>query len=161
MRVALGVIASILVCGSAALAVDSTRSATRISIARSALLILDATGTDAGLALRVRRANDQSLISSNDVTVAIDGRNQPVKRQTDGTYLVSTPEVRGAGERQIEVVVGHDGIRELLTGKVSLPEATATTSLLRDHKQQAWWILNVVIVIIAAVAWSRRKSARS
>jgi hypothetical protein len=149
------------VCGSAALAVEAAGSATRISIARSALLTLDAIGTDAGLALRIRRANDQGLINSNDVTVAIDGRNQPLKRQADGTFLVSTPDVRGAGEREIEVVVGHDGIREVLTGKVSLPEATATTSLLRDHKQQAWWILNVVIVIIAAVAWSRRKSARS
>jgi len=36
-------------------------------------------------------------------------------------------------------------------------EAASTDSLLRDHKQVAWWILNIVIVLVAALALSRRK----
>jgi hypothetical protein len=29
---------------------------------------------------------------------------------------------------------------------------------MRDHKQLAWWILNIAIVLIAAIAISRRMS---
>ena len=32
------------------------------------------------------------------------------------------------------------------------------SSVLRDHKQLAWWILNITVVLIAAVAISRRSS---
>ena len=31
-------------------------------------------------------------------------------------------------------------------------------SVLRDHKQMAWWILNITIVLIAVLAISRRMS---
>ena len=33
-----------------------------------------------------------------------------------------------------------------------------SSSVLRDHKQMAWWILNITIVLIAAIAISRRLS---
>jgi hypothetical protein len=29
--------------------------------------------------------------------------------------------------------------------------------LWRDHKQVGWWILNIVVVLVAAIALSRRK----
>jgi hypothetical protein len=67
-------------------------------------------------------------------------------------------DLRGEGVKDVDVTVAHDGIREILSGKVSLAEATGG-SLLGDHKQMAWWVLNIVIVLIAAMAFSRKKSA--
>jgi hypothetical protein len=126
-------------------------------IAHSALLSVDGTATADTLKLNIRRAGDKSLVSSDDVTVTVDGRNQSITRENTG-YEVPINDLRG-GEpaRDVEVIVAHDGIREILSGKVVLAEGTSTDSLLRDHKQVAWWILNIVIVLVAAIALSRRK----
>lgn len=55
------------------------------------------------------------------------------------------------------MIVGHDGIREILSGKIALSAAKSSGSLLGEHKQIAWWILNIVVVLIAVTAFSRRK----
>jgi hypothetical protein len=126
-------------------------------IAHSALLSVAATPTADSLRLSIRRVGDKSLISSDDVTVTVDGRNESVTRENGGGYEVPINDLRGAGARDVEIIVAHDGIREILTGKVTLIEAASTDSLWRDHKQVAWWILNIVIVLVAALALSRRK----
>jgi hypothetical protein len=100
---------------------------------------------------------DKSLVSSDDVTVTVDGRNQSVTHENGGGYEVPINDLRGDGTRDVEMIVGHDGIREILAGKVTVIEAASANSLLRDHKQVAWWILNIVIVLVAAIALSRRK----
>jgi len=80
----------------------------------------------------------------------------------------------GAGDG-LEVVVAHDGIREVLSARFLAPGTTAgagasgssssgavnsrgAASLWRDHKQMAWWVLNITVVLIAAIAISRRMS---
>ncbi len=127
------------------------------TIARSALLTVDGTATADALQLSIRRVSDKSPISSDDVTVAVDGKNQSVTREKSGVYELPSNDLRGDGARDVDVTVAHDGIREILSGKVAMVEASSTESLLRDHKQVAWWILNIVIVLIAAMAFSRRK----
>ena len=116
--------------------------------------------------MTIRRVLDKSPISSGDVTVTIDGRNVPVTHESGGTtYEVPVNELRGDGSRDsakdVEVIVPHDGIREILSGKVAVAEAASAGSLLGNNKQMAWWILNIVIVLIAAMALSRRKSGGS
>lgn len=125
-------------------------------IAHSALLSVDGTATADALRLSIRRVSDKSPVSSDDVTVTVDGRNQSVTRE-GGSYEVPINDLRGDGTRDVEMIVGHDGIREILAGKVTVIEAASANSLLRDHKQVAWWILNIVIVLVAAIALSRRK----
>jgi hypothetical protein len=131
-----------------------------IPVAHSALLTIDATATADGLALHVKHAGNQIPIDGRDVTVAVDGKKQPVTAEPEGTFLLSTKEL-GDGERQLDITVAHDGIREILTGKVALPKAGITSDLWRDHKQMAWWVLNIAIVLIAALAFSRRSSKPS
>jgi hypothetical protein len=80
-------------------------------------------------------------------------------RDADGSYVLSTSDLHGDEAHTLEVVVGHDGIREVLTGKVALPESASASDVLRSHKQIGWWILNVLIVLIAVTALSRRKSS--
>ena len=150
------IVAWALGCGPPALA-SGAAAAAPISVAHSALLTIDAIAADDSLAIHIRHTADQTPVNSQDVTVSVDGRSVPVT-PADGTYLVSAKELRGRGDRVLDIVVAHDGIREILTGKIALPEASATASLLRDHKQIVWWILNVAIVLIAAIALSRRKS---
>jgi hypothetical protein len=129
-----------------------------IQIAKSAMLTIDGTPTPDTLDLRIHKISDRSLIASDAVTVTVDGRSEPVTRVNVDTYQIAVNGLRGAGVHEIEVIVPHDGIREILAGKVTLPDTGSTDSLLRDHKQVAWWILNIVIVLIAAIAISRRKS---
>ena len=125
-------------------------------IAHSALLTVEATETADALQLSIRRASDKSLINSDDVTVAVDGRNQSVTHEK-GVYELPINDLRGDGARDVDITVAHDGIREIVSGKVSMTEASSASSLFRDHKQVAWWILNIVIVLVAAIAFSRRK----
>ena len=129
-----------------------------IPVAHSALLTIDATHTDGGLALHIKHAGNQIPIDGRDVTVSVDGKSQPLTAAPEGTFLLSTKDLAGDGERQFDIVVAHDGIREILTGKVILPKVSATLDLWRDHKQMAWWVLNIAIVLIAVMAFSRRQS---
>ncbi len=129
-----------------------------IRIARSALLTLDAIPTDDTVAFRVRRLSDHSIVSSDDVTLSLDGKNESFSRDTAGDYVLPRSDL-GSAPRTVQMVIGHNGIREVLAGPVALPQASAGgASLLSRHKQMAWWILNIAIVLIAALALSRRKS---
>jgi hypothetical protein len=126
-------------------------------IAHSALLSIEGTATGDSLRLSIRRVSDKSLVSSDDVTVTVDGRNESVTRKTGGGYEVPINDLRGDAAKDVEIIVAHDGIREILSGKVAVAEGVSADGLLRDHKQVAWWILNIVIVLVAAIALSRRK----
>jgi len=130
-------------------------------IAHSALLTVDGTATSDSLQLNIRRTSDKSLITSGDITVTVDGKNEPVTHENNATYEVPINDLYADGSREaardVEIIVPHDGIREILSGKMSVTEATSASSLLGNHKQMAWWILNIVIVLVAAMAISRRK----
>ena len=126
-------------------------------IAHSALLSIDGTPNANTLRLTIRRVSDKSLVSSDDITVTVDGRNESVTRENGGGYEVPINDLRGDAARDVEIVVAHDGIREVLSGKVAVAEASSTDGLWRDHKQVGWWILNIVVVLVAAIALSRRK----
>ncbi len=154
----LALLTGALLAATSAFAADPTPPAPVIPVAHSALLTIDATTTDDGLALHVKHTGNQVPIDGRDVTVSVDGKSQPVTPAPEGTFLMSTKELGGDGERQFDIVVAHDGIREILTGKVTLPKVGSTMDLWRDHKQMAWWILNVAIVLIAVMAFSRRQS---
>jgi archaellum component FlaG (FlaF/FlaG flagellin family) len=158
---ALAALAVLLVCRFSNLrAADSSSgqaAVTEIPVAHSALLTVGATQTDDSVALYVRRVHDHSIVSSDDVTVTVDGKNETVTHDRGGSYSVPASDLRGDGTRAVEVIVGHDGIREVLSGKVTFPEASSAGSVFRDHRQIGWWVLNIVIVLIAAIFLSRRK----
>jgi hypothetical protein len=139
-------------------AADSTTQAI-IPVAHSALLSIDATRTDDGLALHIKHAGNQVPIDGQNVTVSVDGKEHPVTPQPEGTFLLSTKDLPVEGERQLDIVVAHDGIREILSGKVTLPKVgSVATDLWHDHKQMAWWVLNIAVVLIAVLALSNRSS---
>ncbi len=139
-------------------AAENTPAPAPIPVAHSALLTINATVTPDGLALHILHAGNQIPIDGRDVTVSVDGKSQPVTAEPEGTFLLATKDLEGDGERQLDITVAHDGIREILTGKVALPKTTSTADLWRDHKQLAWWVLNIAIVLIAVLAFSRRGS---
>lgn len=129
-----------------------------IPVAHSALLTIDATPTDDGLALHIKHAGNQIPIDGRDVTVSVDGKDQTLTPAPEGTFLLATKDLSGDGERQLDITVAHDGIREILSGKVTLPKVGGATDLWTNHKQMAWWILNIAIVLIAVLAFSRRSA---
>ena len=134
-----------------------------LPLAHSAQLSVDAAALAPDtLTLRIRHTADQSPPAAVQVEVRAQGRNLPVTANTDGTWNVAMKELPGKPPGQLELVISHDGIRELLSGTLAPPApATATRAaagLLGNHKQLAWWILNIAIVLIAAIAISRRMS---
>jgi hypothetical protein len=140
-------------------AADSTPPMAAIPVAHSALLTIDATRTDDGVALHIKHASNQIPIDGQNVTVSVDGKEHPVVPQPEGTFLLSTKGLPGDGAHQLDIVVAHDGIREVLTGKITLPKASSAASdLWHDHKQMAWWVLNIAVVLIAVLAISNRSS---
>lgn len=134
-------------------------------LAHSALLTLEGASTAAGLTLRVRPKDAAAPLAISEFSVLLDGTSVPAALRTDGTWFVSRPAGAVAPAR-LDVTVAHDGIRELLTA--SLPAAktgaaaaaapAAGTGASGVHKQIVWWILNVVIVLVAAIAIARRTS---
>jgi hypothetical protein len=139
-------------------------------LAHSALLAVDAAPAAGGLVLRVRRATDQTPVVVNDLAVLIDGKSEPATVQADGSWLVSRPAGTQDAGKPVEVTVGHDGIHEVLSGRLAPstgpstapPSGAASSGAARlisgSHKQFFWWILNIAVVLIAAIAISRRIS---
>jgi hypothetical protein len=126
-------------------------------VAHSALLTLSVASADHGLSLQVTRISDHRPITgAGSVTVTLDGHSVPATVQPDGTYLVSTQAERG-GAHALGVVVSHDGIRELLSGTVTLPQQRSALDVLEGHSMFAWWVLNIAVVLIAVIVISRRR----
>ncbi len=128
-----------------------------IVVAHSALLTLTAAPADHAFSLRVARvSNHQPIVGSGNVTVTLDGHSVPVTAQPDGTYLIATRDQTG-GAHFLGVVVSHDGIRELLTGTVTVPRQLSALDELESHGMFAWWVLNIAVVLIAVMVISRRR----
>jgi len=145
-----------LACG---VAVADNAAPAFTPVAHSALLTLDAAGTPAELTLRLRRTQGDAPLAVTALAVSIGGTSVPATARADGVWSVPWP----PGQRHastIEAMVTHDGVHEVLSG--TLPPAVAGGSagggLLGSRKQMAWWILNIAVVLIAAIAISRRLS---
>lgn len=140
-------------------AADAPPAVAPIPVAHSALLNINATVVPDGLMLHILHASNQIPIDGRDVTVTVDGKNQPLTVEPQvGNFLLPTKDL-GDGERQLDITVAHDGIREILTGKVAVPKAGGFTgSWDSGRKQMAWWVLNIAVVLIAVLAFSKRSS---
>ena len=129
-------------------------------VARSALLALTAVPSDQALTLQVTRIPDHELIvGPGKITVTLDGHDMPVTAQPDGRYVVSMHD-QDAGAHSLSVVVSHDGIRELLTGTVTVAQHRSALDTLESHGMSAWWVLNIAVVLIAVLIISRRRSGK-
>jgi hypothetical protein len=133
-------------------------------LTHSTLLTLEGATLPGALLLRVRANAAATAVTVSDFSVALDGKDVPVTPRADGSWRVPLPSHPGAAEAMLDVTVTHDGIRELLKTKIALPAdavATPTTPSAGGtgfHRQIVWWILNIAIVLIAALVLSRRTS---
>jgi hypothetical protein len=153
-------LACTLAC-SVALGAGAAPRPAAVEIARSSLLTLSGTAEPETLTLWVRRSAEQAPLTVTEFATSIDGKTEPATRAPDGGWTVPLG-ARTAGEHHLAVTVGHDGIREVLEGKFTPTAATApaagVSALGGTHKQMLWWILNIGIVLVAALAISRRMS---
>ena len=159
------VLAVILIVCSPAAALAQPAAPLLAPLAHSALIAVDAAPAAGGLTLRVRRATGETPPQVSDLAVTVDGRSEPATLRGDGTWFVPRPAGAQDTGKTLEVTIGHDGIHEILSGRLAVaagaPGSTtsgAASALSSSHKQLAWWILNIVIVLIAAIAISRRTS---
>jgi hypothetical protein len=128
-------------------------------LAHSAALTLEGASVPGALILHVRPSATGSPVSVSDFAVSIDGQEMPATPRADGTWRVALPSRPAASEGKLDVAVTHDGIRELLTARIALPAPPAPEAGGSGvHNQLLWWILNIAIVLIAALAISRRSS---
>ena len=126
-------------------------------LARSAQLTVTAAPSDHSLALQVaRNSNHHLIVGTGNVTATLDGHSLLVTARPDGTYVISTRD-QSAGTHSLNVVVSHDGIRELLTGTVTVPQQQSFLDMLQGHGMSAWWVLNIAVVLIAVLIISRRR----
>ena len=135
------------------------------SLAHSALITVDAAAAGGGITLRVRRPTGDTPLVVNDLAVTIDNKSEPATNRPDGSWFVARSAGAQDAGKTIAVTVGHDGIHEVLSGRLAAsPGASggagsgAAAVVSSSHKQIFWWILNIAIVAIAAIAISRRTS---
>jgi hypothetical protein len=128
-------------------------------LAHSAALTLEGASVPGALILRVRPSATGDSLRVSDFAASIDGQEMPATPRADGAWRVPLPSHPAASEGRLDVAVTHDGLRELLTARVALAAPTAPQSGGSGiHNQLLWWVLNIAIVLIAALAISRRTS---
>jgi hypothetical protein len=128
-------------------------------LAHSAALTLEGASVPGALILRVRPRTTGNPLAVSDFGASIDGQEMPATALADGTWRVPLPGHPAASEGRLDVAVTHDGIRELLTARVALAAPNAPEPGGSGvHNQLVWWVLNIAIVLIAALAISRRTS---
>ncbi len=154
--------AGALVCAALAWA-DPPAGAAFTPLAHSPLVTVDSVVAADTLVLRVRRTADQQALAGAQLTVTADGRSIPVTARPEGTWGVPVKDLpKPPGKLSIEVA--HDGVREVLETQLPGGAAAAPPAEVRGvastliHKQMAWWILNIAIVLIGVIAVSRRMS---
>ena len=159
----LALTAGALSCVAPALA-DSPAGAAFAPVAHSALVTVEGVVASDTLVLRVRRVADRQPLAGATLTVSADGRSIPVTARPEGTWGVALRDLTTKPPARLSIVVAHDGVREVLDGQLpggaaaAPPAQSASGASTLIHKQMAWWILNVVIVLIGVVAVSRRMS---
>jgi hypothetical protein len=131
-------------------------------LAHSALLTLDGAVAPGAVLLRVRANSATAPVTVSDLEVVLDGKALPVTARADGSWRVPLPAESMAGPGKLEVRVTHDGVTEILAAQIPLASAAAPTAspgvLAGAHKQIVWWVLNIAIVLVAALVISRRTS---
>ncbi|HYL70069.1 MAG TPA: hypothetical protein VEY89_02055 [Candidatus Dormibacteraeota bacterium] len=155
--------AGALVCVAPALG-DSPAGAAFAPVVHSALITVDGVVASDTLVLRVLRNADRQPLAGAELTVSVDGRSVPVTPRAAGTWEVPIRDLPTKPPGRFSITVAHDGLREVLDGRLPGSGTAAPPSHSGNavgaliHKQTAWWILNVVIVLIGVIAVSRRMS---
>jgi hypothetical protein len=160
----LALTAGALACVAPALA-DSPAGGAFAPVAHSALVTVDGVLASDALVLRVLRTADRRPLAGVGLSVDVDGRSVPVTARPDGTWTVALRDLGAKAPAKLSIVVAHDGVREVLdaqlpgqgpaTGADGAASGGGLVSTLM-HKQAAWWILNVAVVLIGVIAVSRR-----
>lgn len=129
-----------------------------IDFAHSAQLTVDAQESGETVTLWVRHAADKKVVDTKDVSVSIAGKNQVVTHRTDGSFTILTDDLRGKEPKAVQMIVAHDGIREVLDGQLPPPPESIASGLLGSHNQLWWWVINIGVLLIGVLALSRKKS---
>jgi hypothetical protein len=141
-----------------------------VPLAHSALVTVNAATEAGALMLRVQRTRDQAPLPGAQLQVTLDGHNLPVTPRPDGTWEAPLGSLASSAEGTLDITVAHDGVREILSGRLPGVAAAAgsrgavsstasgAVARLQAHKQLAWWILNIAVVLIGVIAVSRRMS---
>ena len=148
----------------AAVPAEAPTGAAFAPVAQSAQVTVEGVMAADALVLRVLRTGDRHPLTGAELSVSVDGRSVPVTARPEGTWGVPLRDLTTKPPAKLSIVVSHDGVREVLDGRLpgaapAAPPAqpgSAASSLI--HKQAAWWILNVLIVLIGVIAVSRRMS---
>lgn len=163
-------LAAVLAC-SAPVAVPAAADAALVPLAHSSLVAVEGAVSAGTLLLRVRRASDQQTLTGAALSVSLDGAAAPATERPDGTWVVPLPQPKAGPPGKLEIVVAHDGVREVLDAQLPVaaaaapaatpaapPAGTAGKLSALIHKQGSWWVLNIVIVLVGVIAISRRMS---
>ncbi|MBV9696105.1 MAG: hypothetical protein JO005_04170 [Gammaproteobacteria bacterium] len=122
-------------------------------LARSATVQVQGSTVPGGLAVTVQGdATHPPQVSG--VSARLGARQVEGTRQPDGSWFLPVGVVPGG---PFELIVAHDGIRELLAAQA--PPAAAAPAVAAPavrRKQLIWWVLNIGIVAVAALVISRR-----
>lgn len=161
--------AGMLICAAPAWS-DGTAAPAFAPLAHSALVTVEGASGDRTLLLRVRRTSDSQPLAGAELTVTVDGTSAVATARTDGTWAVPIPALAPGSPGRLAIVVTHDGVREVLDAQLPAAEGAGSGSGTRPasggmlgrlsaflHKQMSWWVLNILIVLVGVVAFSRRK----
>src|SRR6202050_4727438 len=112
------------------------------------------------LTLRIRHTPSGTNVVSAQLQVAAQGRSLPVTANADGTWTVALKDLNGKPPGKLDLLVTHDGIRELVSGTAAPPAAGtasgAAAGVLPKNKPLAWGGSQLAVVLLRPARMSSR-----
>ena len=112
------------------------------------------------LVIHLSTALDNAPVHDAAVRVNIRALDLPAVAQTDGSYAITSPELKADGPAVVAFVVRRGAVSEKLVGTLDVPGGK--TGKITDDgqvRQLLWWVLNFAVCIGFLVLFSRRRKA--
>jgi cobalt-zinc-cadmium efflux system membrane fusion protein len=109
------------------------------------------------MTIHLSRLLDNAPVRDAAVTVALRGAAHPAVAETDGSYMLETPELAVPGAVAVEFQVEQAGARQSLKGTLQIASAAGPPEDKNTARQLGWWVLNFAVCIGFLWLVSRRR----
>jgi hypothetical protein len=127
--------------------------------ARSSDLLAVGVVHDDRMSIHLSRLIDNAPVHDATITLTLRGSTHPAVSEADGSYTVTTPDLRLPGVAAVQFQVTEGDLHEVISGMLEAQHSADADDNRGNSRQLGWWVLNFGVCIGFLLLWSRRKKS--